>query len=83
MNSKKKLYVKNYHEKNDQNLKSCDWYCTYKFQAYLVLKKPLAPGIAIGRNTGKIGCEMGIELGMIKGCGTFAIIGGFMHSCSA
>ena len=54
-----------------------------RFQANLVLKKPLGPGTAIGRSTGNRGCETGIGLGTIKGWGTFAIIGGVMHSCSA
>lgn len=55
----------------------------YAIQANLGLKKPLVPGTAIGRNTGNRGCEIGIEVGTIKGCATFAMIGGFMHSCNA
>lgn len=56
---------------------------TYAIQANLGLKKLWVPGAAVGRNTGNKGCEIGIEVGTIKGCATFAMIGGFRHSCNA
>lgn len=39
-------------------------HCRLENQANFVLKKPLDLGTALGRNIGKRGCEIGMELGI-------------------
>lgn len=82
LNRRRQTICQNFLLRKMKNLKGYR-YCKYGLQASLEPIKPLVPGTAICRNTGKTGCDIGTELGTTYDGGAFAIIGGFMQSCRA